>query len=210
MTNLSARLAVAVVLAGFWGSRTAHAQVAPLTYWIAGWPVGFSGSSGEGFTTYGSFPSFEASEAGGFSYTRYNFPSGWLVGSERSGIGLGMGGLAGGAFTSFGSLYSEGVELGYSFKSAGGLPITVYAGVDTLKYDAGIGGALLAPFDTQSGTLPGYTRAHAGVEIKPASNVSLSLGIGSTQQSGLVDSDINSPLPPGATPFAPFAFGGRR
>jgi hypothetical protein len=57
-----------------------------------------------------------------------------------------------------------------------------------------------------SGTLPGYS-AHAGVEFQPAPNVSLSLGVGYTQQSQRIDSDINSPLLPGA---APFALGGRR
>jgi opacity protein-like surface antigen len=50
-----------------------------------------------------------------------------------------------------------------------------------------------------SGTLPGYS-AHAGVEFQPAPNVSLSLGFGYTQQSGRIDSDINSL--PGASPFA--------
>jgi opacity protein-like surface antigen len=68
-----------------------------------------------------------------------------------------------------------------------------------LKYNAGIGGPF-APFDTVSGTLPGYS-AHAGVEFQPAPNVSLSLGFGYTQQSGRIDSDINSLLLPGASPF---------
>ena len=86
-----------------------------------------------------------------------------------------------------------------------GLPLTIYAGFDTLKYNAGIGGPF-APFDTMSGTLPGYS-AHAGVEFQPAPNVSLSLGFGYTQQSGRIDSDINSLSLPGASPFA---VGGRR
>lgn len=206
MSGFSARLAVAVVLAALCpGGRTA--QLVPLTYWTPGWPLGFSGSSSESINTYGDFPSFEASEAGGFFHTRYNFPNGWFVGSERSGIGLNMSGLAqDAAFGNFGELYSEGTQFGYNFKSAGGLPVTVYAGFDTLKYNTGIGGSLFAPFDTQSGTLPGYS-AHAGVEVQAAPNLSLSLGFGFSQLSGITDSDINSPLPPGATPFA---FGGRR
>jgi opacity protein-like surface antigen len=110
-----------------------------------------------------------------------------------------------GAFGNIRSLYYEGVQFGYNFQGVGGLPVTVYAGLDTLKYNAGIGGAF-APFDSMSGTLPGYS-AHAGVEFQPASNVSLSFGVGYTQQSGRIDSDINSPLLPGASPFA---FGGRR
>ena len=56
--------------------------------------------------------------------------------------------------------------------------------------DAGIGNPL-APFDTVSGTLPGY-RANVGVEFQPAPNLSLSLGVGYTQ-SGRLDGDLNSP-----------------
>ena len=97
------------------------------------------------------------------------------------------------------------MQFGYNFKNAGGLPVTVYAGFDTLKYDTGIGSPL-APFGFQSSTLPGYS-AHAGIEFQPASNVSLSLGVGYTQQSGRIDSDINSSLLPGASPFG---FGGPR
>src|SRR5438552_2093493 len=77
---------------------------------------------------------------------------------------------------------------------------TAHAQADTLKYNTGIGSPF-APFDTASGTLPGYS-AHAGVEFQPAPNVSLSLGFGYTQQSGRIDSDINSLSLPGASPFA--------
>ena len=210
MSIFSGKLGLAVALAALClGGRAAHAQAAPLTYWTPGWPLGFSGSLavGESSSTYGNFPSFDGSDVrSGFSYTRYNFPNGWFVGSERGGIGLSMSGISqGSAFGNFGSLYSEGMQFGYNFKSAGGLPVTVYAGFDTLKYNTGIGSPL-APFDSQSGTLPGYS-AHAGIEFQPASNVSLSLGVGYTQQSGRIDSDINSPLLPGASAFS---FGGRR
>jgi hypothetical protein len=50
--------------------------------------------------------------------------------------------------------------------------------------------------------LPGYS-AHAGIEFQPASNLSLSLGVGVTQQSG----DVNSLVLPGASPLG---FGARR
>src|SRR6202040_2319624 len=165
----------------------AHAQAAPVPYLT--------------FGQSGNFPSFDGSDArgGGFSTMRYNFPNGWFVGSEGGGMGLSMNGInQGGAFGS--SLYYEGVQFGYNFKNAGGLPLTVYAGFDTLKYSAGIGGPF-APFDTVSGTLPGYS-AHAGVEFQPAPNVSLSLGFGYTEQSGSIQSDINSLTLPGASPFA--------
>jgi opacity protein-like surface antigen len=203
MCIFSSRLGLALVLAALClGGRTAHAQAAPVNYWIPGWPVGFGGNLtvSQGSNTYSNFPSFDGSDArgGGFSYMRYNFPSGWFVGGEGGGMGLSMNGInQDGAFGNLGSLYYQGVQFGYNFQNA---PLTVYAGFDTLKYNSGIGSPF-APFDTVSGTLPGYS-AHAGVEFQPTPNVSLSLGFGYTQQSGRIDSDINSLLLPGASPFA--------
>lgn len=211
MPILAGRLGLALVLAALClGGRTAHAQAAPVTYWLPSWPIGFGGNltASQSSNTYGNFPGFDGSDArgGGFSYMRYNFPNGWFVGSESGGTGLSMNGFnQNAAFGNFGSLYSEGVQFGYNFKSAGGLPVTVYAGFDTLKYKSGIGNPF-APFDTVSATLPGYS-AHAGVEFQPTSNVSLSLGVGFTQQSGRLDSEINSLALPGASSFG--GIGGR-
>jgi len=201
MFIFSSRLGLALVLAALClGGRTAHAQAAPVNYWIPGWPAGFGGNLtvGRGSNTYGNFPSFDGSDArGGFSSMRYNFPNGWFVGGEGGGMGLSMNGInRDGAFGNLGSLYYQGMQFGYNFQNA---PLTIYAGFDTLKYNSGIGNPF-APFDTVSGTLPGYS-AHAGVEFQPAPNVSLSLGFGYTQQSGRIDSDINSLLLPGASPF---------
>src|SRR5258708_20556362 len=187
MSVFSGRLGLAFVLAALClGGRTAHAQAAPVTYWTPGWPLGFGDNLtvGQGSNTYGDFPSFDGSDArgGGFSHMRYNFPNGWFVGSERGGMGLSVSGInRNAAFGNFGSLYTEGVQFGYSFKNASGLPVTVYAGFDTLKYNAPIGGPF-APFDSVSGTLPGYS-AHAGVEFQPTSNVTLSLVLAYVQQS---------------------------
>jgi opacity protein-like surface antigen len=203
MSIFSSRLGLALVLAALClGGRTAHAQAAPVNYWIPGWPAGFGGNPtvGQGSNTYGNFPSFDGSDVrgGGFSSMRYNFPNGWFVGGEGGGMGLSMNGInRDGAFGNLGSLYYQGVQFGYNFQNA---PLTIYAGFDTLKYNSGIGNPF-APFDTVSGTLPGYS-AHAGVEFQPAPNVSLSLGFGYTQQSGRIDSDINSLSLPGASPFA--------
>jgi hypothetical protein len=197
MSIFTSRLGLAIGLAALClGARTACAQA--VTY--SSWPIGFRSNLtvGQSSNAYGSFSSFDGSDArgGGFSYMRTNFPNGWFVGGEGGGTGLSMNGT-------FGSLAYEGVQAGYNFKTVGGLPVTVYAGFDTLKYNTGIGSPF-APFDSTSGTLPEY-RAHAGVEFQPAPNLSLSLGVGYTQ--GRADGDLNSFVVPGASPFT---FGGRR
>ena len=203
MSIFTRRLGLALALAMLClGGRTAHAQTAPVGYWIPGWPMGLGGdlTDGQSPNSYGNFPSFDFSDArGGFSYARYNFPNGFFVGSQRGGLGL--SGFNQNAFGNFGSLSTEGVQFGYSFKGAGGLPVTVYAGFDTLKYNTGLGNPF-APFDNVSGTLP-VSSVNAGIEFQPTSNLSLSLGVGYVQQSG----DINSLVLPGASPFA---VGGRR
>jgi opacity protein-like surface antigen len=177
------------------GARTACAQAAAVPY--ASWPIGFGSNLtvGQSANAYG-FSGFDGS---GFSYPRTNFANGFFVGGEGGRLGFGSSGLnQAGAFGNTRFSY-EGAQFGYDFRAVGGLPVTLYAGFDTLKYDAGIGNPF-APFDTVSGTLPGY-RAHAGVEFQPAPNLSLSLGVGYTQ-SGRVDSELNSPSF-GAAPFAP-------
>jgi len=187
----SSRSGLALVLAALClGGRTADAQSAPVTYLIPGWSIGFGGNT----TSGGSLPGFDGSDARG----RYNFSNGWFVGGEGGGTGLSMNGInQAGAFGDPRSLSYQGVQFGYNFQNVG-RPLSVYAGFDTLKYNPGIGGPF-APFDTTSGTVPGYS-AHAGVEFQPTSNVSLSLGFGYTQQSGRIDSDFNSL--PGVSPFA--------
>ena len=201
MSIFAVRLGFALVAAALClGGRPAHAQSAPVTYWTPGW-LGFGGNldAGQGANTDGNFRGFGGSDAGGFSSTRFNFANGWFVGSERGGMGLSGINQAG----AFGTLYSEGTQFGYNFKNA---PVTFYAGLDTLKYNSGIGSAF-SPFDATSSTLPGY-RAHAGVEFKPTSNLSLSLGVGYTQQSGRIDSDTRPPSLSNASQFD--LVGGRR
>lgn len=194
-----------VVAALCLGGGPAHAQSAPVTYWTPGW-LGFGGNlnAGQGANSDGNFAGFGGSDAGGFSSTRNNFSNGWFVGNERGGMGLSMNGIS--QAGAFGSLYSEGVQFGYNFKNS---PVSIYAGFDTLKYNTGaFAGSPFAPFDAAaSGTLPGAYTARAGVEFRPTSNLSLSLGVGVTQLPGRIDSDVNSSLMPGATPFVG---GGRR
>jgi opacity protein-like surface antigen len=171
------------------GGRTADAQSNPMTYWSPGW-LGFGGNldAGQGANTQAGFPGFDGG-AGDLS-SRYNFSNGWFVGSERGGVGSGLGsglGLSGiNQAGAFGSLQTEGVQFGYTFKNTA---VSVYGGLDNLKYNPGIGSAF-SPFDSTSSTVG--TGMHAGVEFKPTSNLSLSLGVGYTQ-SGRPDTDTKSP-----------------
>ncbi len=182
MGMASSRLGFAFLVATLClSARAAHAQ-APTTYWIPNLPFGFGGNLPVGQS---SNPSVK-------------FPNGWFIGRDGSAVGLSLNGInQDGAFGS--SLYYQGVRIGYDFRNGGGLPLTFYAGFDTFKYNAGIGDPL-ASFNSMSGSLPGY-RAHAGVEFQPTPNVSLSLGLGFTQQSGATDNN-NSPSLFGAAPFA--------
>jgi opacity protein-like surface antigen len=169
------------------GGRTAHAQAAAVPYSMADWPIGFGGSFSSGENSNGA--------------ARYNFPNGWFIGGGRSGMAFGANGISQAtAFGNIGSLSYEGVKFGYDFKNA---PLSVFGGFDTMKYNVGPGASSpFAAFESTSGTLPGYS-VNAGVEFRPTSNLSLSLGVGYTDQSqGRVDSDIRSPLLPGATPLA--------
>ena len=184
------------------GGRTAHAQAAPFSYWSPNW-IGFGGMPGIGQDPNAS-GTFEGHtfEGPGFSRSRFNFPNGMFVGNTSSSISSAFSGFnQAGMFGSYGSLSYESMQFGYKFAGAGNMPVTLFGGLDTVKYNSGFSGSPFAAFDSKSGTLP-VSRANAGIEFQPAPNVSLSLGVGYTQQSGRIDSDINSPLLPGASPFA--------
>lgn len=173
----------------------AHAQVAPLRYWIPGGPFGLGGGADQSSDVYGSSPSFNAGDLD------WRATTGFFVGSQRGNLnwsglsqtGLGQSGLAG----NFSALSYDSTQFGYNTKTMGGMPVTFFAGFDTLKYGNGIGSSV-APLT--SGAAPG-TGAFAGVEFKPTSNLSLSFGAGFIQQdSGRMDSDIRSNMLPGESP----------
>lgn len=192
MFNLAASCALATFAVLCLTGAPAHAQVAPLRYWIPGGPFGLSGGAGQSSDTYGGFSSFNAGDAG----WRTSYANGFFVGSERGNFGLSGFNQAGSA-GNFSALSYDSTQFGYATKAAGGLPVTFFAGFDTLKYGNGIGSSL-APL-TSTAT-PGYG-AFAGVEFKPTPNLSLSFGAGfSQQQSGRMDSDINSSMLPGESP----------
>jgi hypothetical protein len=165
-----------------------HAQAAPVPYANSNWFLGLGDKTG-----------FDTAEANGGA-SRTNFPSGWFVGNTRSDVGLSSFGRAA-AFGNFGSISTEGMQFGYTLKNT---PLSIYAGFDTLKYNNGssTGSNAFAAFDSGS-TVPGAFNANAGIEYRPTSNLSLSLGVGVTQyqSQGLADSDIKSNLLPGQTPL---------
>lgn len=167
------------------GSGAAHAQSVP--YWTtSAWPSGFSNNftSDQSANPYGNFSS------------RYNFGNGWFVGSERGNLAWGLSNFNQSGAIGNPSFTYEGTQAGYNFKSA---PVSIYAGFDTVKYSAPpiVGSPFAALDSTSSGTAPGYG-VHAGVEIRPTSNLSLSFGASFAQQ----PSDLNSALLPGASPLA--------
>jgi opacity protein-like surface antigen len=165
------------------GAPAAHAQSVP--YWTS--TTGFASglTSDPNVNPFGNFSS------------RYNFENGWFVGSERGNLGWGLSNFSQpGAFGSGTSFTYEGAQAGYNFKS---VPVSVYAGFDTVKYSGApvIGSPFAALDSMSSSTTPGYG-VHAGVEIRPTSNLSLSVGVGFSQQ----PTDLNSALLPGASPLA--------
>ena len=207
MSMVSRRLGLVLALAVLClDARAVHAQSDPLPYWTSGWSSGFGGglTAGQGSNPYANLLAFSGSDIGSGNFSsRYNFENGWFVGSERGGSGFGLNGFSvPGAWSNLGSLSYDGMQFGYNFQSA---PVTVYAGFDTLKYNTGIGNPL-AGFDSTSNATSGYG-VRAGVEIRPTSNLSLSLGVGYAQQPSGYDTGTNSLVAPVASPFA---FGARR
>ena len=187
------------------GAPTAHAQNNPVPYWTTAWPAGFASGFAQGSTSYMSLSGMNLSAleggGGGNFASRFDLPNGWFVGSERGGMALngfsgGWGGLP--------SLAYEGTQVGYNFGNAD-VPTSIYAGFGTLKYNSAFT-TPLPGFDSNSAnSAQGYS-AHVGVEFRPTSNLSLSLGASFAQQPQY-DSGINSLVAPVASPFA---FGARR
>jgi hypothetical protein len=161
------------------GVPAAQAQTNSLPYWTSAWPAGFgSGFDGTAGTSFSS---------------RFDLPNGWFVGSERGAT----------AFNGFGSSWSnistlsyQGTQVGYNFKN-GNVPVSIYAGFDTLKYNNNFASPLLGFDSTSSPNSPGY-RVNAGVEFRPTSNLSVSFGASFAQQPTGYDGLVL----PGASPFS--------
>ena len=163
------------------GAPNAHAQAAAaVPYSQANWPLGFGGNLDQGASAYGDFAGFDGKEGR---------PAGWFIGTQRSDARLGLSGMSQmPAFGSLSSLQSEGMRFGYNFQNS---PVSVYGGFNALKYDSGLA-SQFAPSAAFTGTSSGYSM-QAGVEFRPAANLSLSLGASFIQmQPGRTDGDINS------------------
>jgi opacity protein-like surface antigen len=181
-------LAFVLAVAALCNAPAAQAQNSPVPYWTSAWPSGFGSgfTAGPSATSYMSlsglsalsgFDGSTAVTAPSFS-SRFDLPNGWFVGSERGGLGL--NGLST-AWSSMSALSYEGSQVGYNFRDAT-VPMSVYAGFGTLKYNNSFAPPPLPGFDsTSSPGSPGY-RVNAGVEFRPTSNLSLSFGASFAQQ----------------------------
>jgi opacity protein-like surface antigen len=175
------------------GVPTAQAQTNPVSYWTTAWPTGFgsSFSAGQNLSAFASLSAFDGTAGTNFS-SRFDLPNGWFVGSERGAT----------AFNGFGSSWSnistlsyEGTQVGYNFKNAD-VPVSIYAGFGTLKYNNNFASPLSGFDSTSSPNSPGY-RVNAGVEFRPTSNLSVSFGASFAQQPTGYDGLVL----PGASPF---------
>ena len=185
----------------------AHAQGSPVPYWTTAWPAGFGSSfaAAQASSSYSSLAPLDLSALDGgaavrssFS-SRFDLPNGWFVGSQSGGAGL--NGL-GSAWSGMPSFAYNSTQVGYNFANAS-VPVSIYAGLDTLKYNTPAIGSPFAALDSSSSNAVQTYGVHAGVEFRPTSNLSLSFGASFAQQPG----DLNAAMLPGATPFA---FGARR
>ena len=182
--------ALALALAALSLSGNAvHAQVAPVPYANSNWFLGLGNSGVDGSD----------------DPARNGMPTGWFMNSTRNSFNAnGFNRL--GAFGNYNALSSEGVQFGYALKNT---PLSIYAGFDSLKYktpDSAASHGAFSAFNSGDAATSGGYAINSGVEFRPTSNVTLSLGASFSQQSsGLVDSDIKSQALPGQT----LAIGGR-
>lgn len=158
----------------------AHAQSAAVPYAQTSWPLGFGGQLGMGANAYGDFSGLDEASR----------PKGWFMNSQSNDANFGLSGMSRmSAFGSFGTLQSDGMRFGYNFHNS---PVSVYGGFNSLKYDSGLASQFTPSALSGMGTSSGYSM-QAGVEFRPASNLSLSVGASIIQmQPGRTGSDNTS------------------
>ena len=181
----------------------AKAQSNPVPYWTVAWPSGFGSSfaAGQSASTYTSLSGLAAldgnSAVGGTFSSRFDLPNGWFVGSERGGAAL--NGFGGTSWGNMPGLAYEGTQVGYNFKDLD-VPVSIYAGFGTLKYNNPIGSPFAGLDSTSANSAQGYS-AHVGLELRPTSNLSVSFGAGFAQQPQY-DSGISALTSPAVSPLA--------
>jgi hypothetical protein len=177
------------------GAPAAHAQTNSAPYWTTTWPAGFGSSFIAGDSdAYTSLSAFDGSGAGATSFSsRFDLPNGWFVGSDRGATAL--NGFSS-AWSNLSALSYEGTQVGYNFKNAE-VPVSIYAGFGTLKYNNSFANPLLGFDSTSSSSSSGY-RVDAGVEFRPAANLSVSFGASFAQQPTGYDGLVL----PGASPYS--------
>lgn len=189
MSNFARSSILALALLALYPTSRVHAQAAPVPYANSNWFLGLKNSGIDG----------------GDDASRNGMPTGWFMTSTQSSFNTNSFNRLG-AFGNYGGLSSEGVQFGYALKNT---PLSIHAGFDSLKYkapDSAASHGAFAAFNSGDGATPGGYAVNSGVEFRPSSNVTLSLGASFSQQSsGLVDSDIKSQALPGQT----LAIGGR-
>jgi Outer membrane protein beta-barrel domain len=158
-------------------------QAQSVPYWTTTTGFGSALTSDPNASAYGNLSS------------RYNFENGWFIGTERGNLGFGPTSFSPVGAWGVSSFSYEGSQVGYNFKIA---PVSIYAGLDTLKYNGPTIGSPFNGLDSSSSNVPGGYRLNAGVEFRPTSNLSLSFGASFAQQ----PSDMNTALLPGASPLA--------
>jgi opacity protein-like surface antigen len=187
MFPLSRKSGFAVLLAALClGAPAANAQVAlPMNYWIPGGPFGFGSGLSDlhGFDSYTSFPSLDLSSAGGERFSATQMDN-WFISTRSGTSGLGassFGFSQTDPLGSIGTLNYQSTNFAYNFKDeTGASPFKVFGGLETVNYNTMIGNPFSA-FNSPTNTSTAY-RAHAGIEFKPTSNVSLSFDAGFSQQ----------------------------
>ena len=198
-------LAVVLALAALcFAAPAVQAQSNPVPYWTVAWPSGFgssfaAGQSANTYTSLSGLASFDGNSvsAGGTFSSRFDLPNGWFVGSERGGAAL--NGLSGMSWGNTSLLAYEGTQVGYNFKDLD-VPVSVYAGFGTLKYNNPIGSPFAGLDSSSANSAQGYS-AHVGVELRPTSNLSVSFGAGFAQQPQY-DSGISALTSPAVSPLA--------
>jgi hypothetical protein len=178
------------------GAPGVRAQTNSVPYWTTAWPAGFGSRLTAGDSNaYASLSAFDGSGTGATSFSsRFDLPNGWFVGSERGASALNG---FGSAWSNLSALSYEGTQVGYNFKNAD-VPVSIYAGFDTLKYNNSFANNPLLGFDSTSSSSSSGYRVNAGVEFRPASNLSVSFGASFAQQPTGYDGLVL----PGASPYS--------